>query len=1162
LSISIYNHTQLSYQVKYKGKELILLSPLGIDREDQQFSSDLRFKSVSPAVLIDETYTLKSGKKLECRNQANELTLDFKNGNNHPVQLIVRAYNDGIAFRYYFPGQDRTKLYKITGETTGFALPLNGKAWIHPYDWNDRLKPSYEQYCKNEIPVGSASPNEKGWAYPMLFHVNDVWALITEAVLDGSYCATHIRNTENGLYTVCFAEKEEVVIADDPEPTGYLPWATPWRVIAVSDALSGIVETDIVRNLNPGNAIADTSWIRPGRSGWSWWSDGGSPRNYKKQIQYVDFSASMGWEYTLIDAHWPQMEGGTVEDIAAYAEKRGVGVWLWYHSGAGRENNSISPDNVIANPEARKKEFRHLQQIGIKGIKVDFFDTDKQRIVKRYQEILADAADYHLMVNFHGASLPRGLERTYPNLMTTEAIKGAEGFGRQPACDNAPWHNATVPFTRNVVGSMDYTPCTFSNKVRQGVEASQVTTWGHQLALSVVFESGVQNFADKAESYQALPEAPKNFLKNVPAAWDETKLAAGYPGDFVVMARRKGNIWYIGGINGKHEARTLEFKLPFVPAGEKIQLITDGANREEFAGTEAVTGGNIRVKVLPSGGFAGTIEIKNNQATSHSRLVYLGKDGKLEYHPYTDKGDIIPDFSWCGYMGGGVDIPDIRIVSTVSSGNLADDTPRIQAEIDSVGKLKPDAEGFRGTILLKKGIYRLASPLQITASGIVLRGEGNDKYKGTVLLATSPQKYTVIEIGPNGRLRPVHDSELKITDDYVPSGTRVVHVTKASSVFKTGDKVVVRRPSTAAWIRATDMDSIPPRPLAGESTFDSFRRFRESKSNADMNGTKQWLPGSKDLFFERTIVSVAGDAVTLDIPLTNAFQKEYGGGFIYKYTFPERITRCGVENLYGMSVYDENIRQEYNDIGLYCCDENHANNFIVLRAVENAWVRKVNVEQFDCCVSTAPMAKFITGQDLSATNPVSVITGGRRYAYSVSGQMNLFERCYSSHHRHEFVLGASVAGPNAFVNGRGDMTFASSEPHQRWATGCLYDNITIRGPEGSLLAVNRGWFGSGHGWAGAQIVFWNCSAPVIMIMQPPTAQNFVIGSSGPVTEQHAEKARSSTIRSINNVSRSNFEYKGVPAVGDGWIEYPDKKITPESLYYIQLKDRKIIKPYF
>jgi hypothetical protein len=545
-------------------------------------------------------------------------------------------------------------------------------------------------------------------------------------------------------------------------------------------------------------------------------------------------------------------------------------------------------------------------------------------------------------------------------------------------------------------------------------------------------------------------------------------------------------------------------------------------------------------------------------AQSVSKLIYIGADNKLVYTPYTEKGDIVPDFSYCGYKGGGVEIPDVRVVATLYCGfDGDDDTKRIQSVIDSVGKLNPDADGFRGAILLKKGVYRLASPLRISAGGIVLRGEGNHKLNGTVLLATSLHNYNMIEVGTNARLRAVENSKRQITDDYVPSGTRIVHVSGASSVFKVGDKVIIRRPSVAAWIRATNMDSIPPRPLIGETTQDALDRFRKSQGNTDMNGTKQWLPGSKDLVFERTIVSVVKDEITLDIPLTNALQKEYGGGIISKYTFPERIMQCGVEDLYGMSVYDENIKQENNDIGLYCCDEAHANNFVVLRAVENAWVRRVNAEHLDCCVSSASSAKFITGRELSAVNPVSVITGGRRYAYSVSGQMNLFENCYSSHFRHEFVLGSTVAGPNAFVNGRGDMTFASSEPHHRWSAGCLYDNITIKGPDGSLLAVNRGWFGSGHGWAGAQIVFWNCSAPVIMVMQPPTAQNFAIGSNGRITGQNAEKARMATIRNINNVSRSNFEYKGSPVVGNGWIESPDSEVAPKSLYYAQLNDRII-----
>ena len=540
---------------------------------------------------------------------------------------------------------------------------------------------------------------------------------------------------------------------------------------------------------------------------------------------------------------------------------------------------------------------------------------------------------------------------------------------------------------------------------------------------------------------------------------------------------------------------------------------------------------------------------------TYSRLVYPGENGRLAYRPYTDKGDILPDFSWCGYMGGGVELPGLPVVAVIYPGHYPDDTPRIQAVIDSVGTLPVNAEGFRGAVLLKKGWYKIASSLQIRKSGIVLRGEGDDKYAGTVLLATSRNRYNVIEIGSNSRLRSVAGTERQITDQYVPAGTKVLHVNKASSVFRSGDKVIVRRPSTQEWIRAIGMDSIPPRPLAGETTYDSFRRFSESNGNANMNGTKQWMPGTKDLVFERTIVSVKGNTITLDIPLTNALQKEYGGGTISRYEFPERIDQCGIENLYGSSVYDASVIKENKHIGRYFCDEQHAHNFIVFKAAENVWVKNVAVEHFDCCVSTSPSTKFMTGQDLSAINPVSEITGGRRYAYSISGQMNLFNRCYSNYHRHEFVLGATVAGPNAFVNGHGDMTFASSEPHQRWASGCLFDNIRIEGPDGSLLAVNRGWYGSGHGWSGAQMVFWNCSAPVIMVMQPPTAQNFAIGSGGEVTGQNVVNAREGTIRAINGVSRSTFKDTGVPAVGDGWIESPDQQVFPRSLYEAQLEDR-------
>lgn len=557
--------------------------------------------------------------------------------------------------------------------------------------------------------------------------------------------------------------------------------------------------------------------------------------------------------------------------------------------------------------------------------------------------------------------------------------------------------------------------------------------------------------------------------------------------------------------------------------------------------------------------------IISSHAPAQSKLISFDQKEKLVYHPYTAKKDILPDFSYCGYRGGGTAIPDVKVITTVSpSTDGNDNTPMIQAAIDKVARRKINKNGFRGCILLKKGTYRIASPLRMTASGIVLRGEGNDKENGTVLIATSPRTYNVIEVG-NKKKRRLSREQFSITDEYVPSGSRIIHVTGADEYFHTGDDIVIRRPSTANWIHAIDMDSIAPRPQKGETTLEAFKRFQKEGESTNMNGTVQWKAGSKDLLFERKVVSIKGNEITLDIPLTNALQKEFGGGTVYKYTFHDRIEQCGVENIYGTSLYNDRIktvhngmRSKENPAGEYCSDEKHANIFVNFLAVENAWIRNVSVEHFDCCVQASTGSKFITAQDLSATHPISIITGGRRYAYSISGgQMCLFQRCYASHHRHQFVLGACVAGPNVFVDGEGDMSFASSEPHQRWSAGCLWDNITLRGPAASLIAGNRGNMGSGHGWAGAQMIFWNCAAPLILVMEPPTAQNFAIGLQTDKTmhDEQALKNRKSTFNSISNASMVRMSFKNKPIEGNGWIENDTTAVRPLSLYYHQLRDR-------
>lgn len=602
--IRISNDSRISYTVTYGKRTVINPSPLGIQRDDQQFSTALKFVAQEENK-IAEPYTLLVGKRLQAHNPANELILTLENANREKINIIFRAYNDGIAFRYLFPGS-AGGLHTITQEYSGFAIPKEAKAWIQPYDLNVRKKPCYETYYENAITPGTASPNPAGWAFPALFNLDQVWMLMSEAGLDETYCATHLEDKQgNGVYTIRFPEKEEVTSDADPAPVSTLPWITPWRLVVIGPSLNTLQQTTLITDLNPPSKIKDTSWIKPGRASWSWWSNGSTTRDFEIQKKYIDFNAGMGWEYVLIDAGWPEMKGGKMEELVKYANAKGVGIFLWYHSGMGREKDSVSMANLMAFEDARRKELLRIQQWGVKGIKVDFFDGDKQPVIKRYFDILRDAADHRIMVNFHGSTLPRGWERTYPHLMSMESVKGAEGYGRQAFCDRAPSHNTILPFTRNVVGSMDYTPVTFTNKR----EAIRQTTFGHELALSIVFESGVFHFADNMGSYQALPDAPKKFLKDVPVTWDETRYLAGVPGQYVVLARRKGTRWYIGGINGQAREQEVTFDLPFLTKKITLHILTDGANPGTFATVPLETNGkNVKVKIASNGGFVAQVK--------------------------------------------------------------------------------------------------------------------------------------------------------------------------------------------------------------------------------------------------------------------------------------------------------------------------------------------------------------------------------------------------------------------------------------------------------------------------------------------------------------------------------------------------------------------------
>ena len=592
--------TRLYYSVSFDGISVVDPSLLGFVMDGYEYGRNVRLVRRKSRTL-DESYVLSSGKRTNVRNYFKETVLTFKDGKQRRFSLVIRAYEDGVAFRYSIPGNDQV-LHTMDDELTEFSIP-SGKAWIHPYDWNSRLKPSYEQFAICGMPTGTPAPKPQGWAFPMLFECDGLWTMVTEAHLDGTYPACHIDNSgQMSNYKIRFPEMEEPVIPDDPRPCSTLPWVTPWRAIITGNDLDVIFSTQMVQNLCPGSVIPDTSWIKAGKSAWSWWYNGATVPDYEAQKRYVDLIVEMDWDYSLIDSGWGKMDGEGAEGVVRYAAEYGKGIWLWYRSGAGKD------DEIMSDSERRKKEMERISALGVKGLKVDFFDTDKQRVIALYPAILEDAANYHLMIDFHGATLPRGLERTYPNLMTTEAVRGAESLGSQDRCDKAALQNAVLPFTRNVVGSMDYTPVTFSNKVRRGVEAFRRTSVAHQLALSVVFESGFQCLADRAEAYLALPPEPKEFLRRVPAAWDESRLLAGYPGDHAIVGRRAGSVWYVGGINGLDECRTLSFKLPEGTKGKTIRWITDGDDINSFGITEILAEDIATLKMLGNGGFCAIIE--------------------------------------------------------------------------------------------------------------------------------------------------------------------------------------------------------------------------------------------------------------------------------------------------------------------------------------------------------------------------------------------------------------------------------------------------------------------------------------------------------------------------------------------------------------------------
>lgn len=589
---------KVSYTGADKASEIIPKVNLGLSRSDQDFLK-LTYLNAGKPVVINEKYNLVHGKKSVATNTANEVTVYFQNEGKAKMNLIIRAYNDGMTFRYEFP--DKQGSFVLKDELTAYTIPTTTTRWMEK--WNTANEGLYTASSEDKIV-------QQEWCYPALFNNADKssWFLIHESDVDRNNCASKLSNvTIKDQYKLTMPNPRDGNRQGESLPTISLPWKSPWRVIIIG-GLADVVESTLVNDVAPPSIVKETSWIKPGVASWNYWSSNHGTMDYKIVTSFADLAANMGWPYTLLDWEWDRMgNGGNLEDALKYISAKGVKPLMWYNSGGKHTGVTSTPRDRMLTHESRVEEFTKLNKLGVVGVKIDFFESEKQDMIKYYLDILDDAAKFKIMVYFHGCIVPRGWERTYPHLMTYEAVRGAEWYNNGPDFTNvAPEHNTILPFTRNVVGGMDYTPVTFTNS-----QYPHITSYGHELALSVVFESGIQHFADRTEGYLTLPDVAKNFLRTVPNAWDDTKLLEGYPGKDLVLARLKGNNWYLGGLNAEIREKRKTIKLNFLPEGKKykLTLIADGVHDKAFS-TQDITvdrSSTVDVKMLRRGGFVAAL---------------------------------------------------------------------------------------------------------------------------------------------------------------------------------------------------------------------------------------------------------------------------------------------------------------------------------------------------------------------------------------------------------------------------------------------------------------------------------------------------------------------------------------------------------------------------
>lgn len=604
-----------TYSITYDGKTMMEPSALGLLADIGDFSSGLSVTG-HKAQPVSYSYTMRGTKTAAVDYNANQLDVNYQNAKQQLMTVTFRVSNNDVAFRYSFPRHGDTASMVVKSEQTSFRLPEGTTTFIcaqsDPMIGWMRTKPSYEETYKPDAPMTDKSQYGHGYTFPCLFHVGDNgWVLVSETGTDGSYAGCHLSDYDplRG-YTVAFPMEGEANGIGTSAVGFALPGSTPWRTVTVGSTLKPIAETTVSYDVVEPRYEASESY-RPGRYTWSWliWQD--NSINYDDQVKFIDLAAAMGYEYCLVDNWWDNNIGRErIAELSRYARSKGVSLMLWYNSNGYWSDAPQTPKHCMNTVLARRREMAWLKSIGVKGVKVDFFAGDKQQTMQLYEDILVDANDFGLQVIFHGCTLPRGWERMYPNFVASEAVLASENvYFTDEHAAREPFDLTLHPFCRNAVASMDWGGTIMNRRMSPDNNSRH---WRHtsdvfEMAAAVVIQTSVQCIAMQPNNLNELPQLELDFLRSVPTAWDETRFIDGYPGRYVVLARRCGDRWIVAGLNATDAPLTLTLDMP-VAAGTSVACYTDKPVKgERLPDAQLKTlkvdkKGSVKVCLQPNGG--------------------------------------------------------------------------------------------------------------------------------------------------------------------------------------------------------------------------------------------------------------------------------------------------------------------------------------------------------------------------------------------------------------------------------------------------------------------------------------------------------------------------------------------------------------------------------